>query len=184
MIVSPVIGIVLVQRHGRQQKTIQAIILFMARFMEESQVEEGKTVLQFLPLLLLNSENVVSLITTRTAMTAMFIGTIPAEREKIKPTSAAPAVGQAITNVPIHIYKENILTKDALMPPALLLLNGKLTRTAELTPGQAITNVQELKSKSKSINRDVLTIPVMITSNGKILMIVLFRARPAVMGSV
>jgi len=67
---------------------------------------------------------------------------------------------------------------------ALRRLNGTISRIAELIPGQAIINVQELKSKGKSTSKDVLIIPVMITSNGKILMIALFRARHAVMGSV
>ncbi len=124
------------------------------------------------------------LIARRNAITMMFIGTIPAEQEKIKPMSAEPVVGQAITNVLIHIYKENILTKDALMPPALLLLNGNLTRIAAQIPGQAITNVRGLKSKDRSISRDVLIILAMIMSNGKILMIALTKARFARADSV
>ncbi len=114
----------------------------------------------------------------------MFIGIIPAEQEKIKSMSAVSVDGQMIINVLIHIYKENILTKDALMPPALLLLNGNLTRIAAQIPGQAITNVQAIGFRDKRCSKDALGPVVMKILNGLITKIALTKAKSVKMGSV
>jgi len=114
----------------------------------------------------------------------MFIGTILAEQEKIKSMSAETAAGQVITNVLVHIYKENILTEDALAPLALLLLNGNLTRIAAQIPGQAIINVRVIGFRDKKFPEDVLIPVVMKILNGLITKIALTRGRHAVIANV
>ena len=75
-------------------------------------------------------------------------------------------LGQVIINALIHIYKENILIKDVPTALVLLLLNGELKRTVELTLGQLIINVQVTGLKDKNIYKDVPMILVMILING------------------
>ena len=109
----------------------------------------------------------------------MFIGTIPAEQGKIKPMSAVSAAGQMIINVLTHIYKGNILTKDAPAPLALPHLNGRRSSIVELTLGQAITNVQVIGSREKRFLEDALGPVVMKILNGLITKLALLKARYA-----
>ena len=65
----------------------------------------------------------------------------------------------------------------------LLILNGKITKTADLILGQIIIDVQEIGFKDKNIKKGVPTTPVMIIINGKTTKIVLIQAKFAKTGN-
>jgi hypothetical protein len=115
----------------------------------------------------------VPLIAINPALIMTFTGMIPVTAKKTNTRNVEKAAGPTIINAQALLSKENGKIKGVPIPPALLILNGKIFRTVVKIPGLITIAAKEIGFRDKKEKEAALITNVMITINGIITKIAL-----------